>query len=400
MPGTITHNYILFKALQDYTPADNSPISLVKKSNDQMYEYGCQNQHERYVSDDACLLASCAYLGCCGPDLWYIEHGTPVAAFLADLQHYNRTGLYMIWCLQKVKLVHRAGVMTARFGQADLRLFAYCLGHICHIATDICGHPYVNSIVGAYPDNPRVYNAGPGWLPRVATVPPLSVKNIWKFHNVLEHHQDSYIWHKRFIKDEKFAEDWANVNMAMGAAHFYRDQVPAERFLVTNCTTYYNLPQQFPPSVEEDRYSFFTGDKFLLNAQSYLLLTLPGPDMVNTRPLLIQGGQDGPDGLFDQYVTDAISQTKVFWGEVDDYLNGDQERYDDSLVDDKPFFPQLRKHWNLDTGLYPEAREDVPAHSWLSGPDQNEDLETRLCVAGRLSLRSVFSDPKNDLDGR
>jgi hypothetical protein len=150
--------------------------------------------------------------------------------------------------------------------------------------------------------------------------------------------------------------------------------------------------------VEADRYDFFTSSFFIgVNAHAYLTSTLPSLDMVINSPLLIQGGGWG---LVDQYVTYAICQTKVFWGEEDDYLNGDQGRYNDSLVDDKPFFPRLRKHWNLDTGLYPEAREDVPAHSWLSGPDQNENLETRLCVAGQLSLNSVFSDPKNDLDGR
>jgi len=86
------------------------------------------------VTDAAGLgSASQAFFQLFVPDL---HHNRPEKDwYWFDMLHYRRTGLF-------AKGMVRAGQLTPR-----QRAFAY--GYLSHVAADVVGHPYVNSIVGA-----------------------------------------------------------------------------------------------------------------------------------------------------------------------------------------------------------------------------------------------------------
>jgi hypothetical protein len=376
MPGTTTHNYILYKALTTY--AANSPIvSSVKKSNELVTKYAKKKDYKKYRSDDICVTAGCCYLGCFGPDLFYVEFGE-TGKFIADLMHYNKAGLFMIWCLRQVKQCLPAAV--SGFRPDLLHLFAYCMGHICHIAADIIVHPYVNSIVGAYPDNPEAFENARGSLKN----------NIWKFHNILEHYQDSYVLHNLFFEIEGFGQDWETVNIARAAANYYMKKSNRnERFLMKNCKEFYKFTHKYKDVVEEDKYRFFENSNWLLDFEAYYNQTIPSKKTMENAQILVQGWKYG---LFDQYIAWAVAQTHIFWAEIEYYLASHQNSYDDNeLTEDKVMFPQLRRHWNLDCGMSPEA--DSSTRSWAV--PQKKD--TTLNIAGTLRYKSVHSAKRPDV---
>lgn len=412
MPGTVTHNYILYKALQSYSPR-STLMKMVKASHAEVLTHARKPQgwsstisaplsfmeeikrplvwptmpSTHYDKDPLCLPAGCAYLGACGPDLFYLEFG-PDGTFIADLMHYNKTSLFMIWCLRQVKKVLDA--VEAGKELELLNLFAYCLGHISHIAADIITHPYVNSIVGAYADNEKAFEGA-----RFAS----TGKNAWRFHNILEQYQDAYILYRRFFGMEKFHSHWRSVHVASAAAtHYMNKKHRSKWFLVRNAQGFYQFTKVFSPSVELNKYCCFLDINDITNLNSYFEAVMPTRDMMEACPRLVQGGIYGPDGqlqhpgLFDKYLDDSIAQTHKFWAEVENYLAAPQQDYADlRLTPDKKSFPTLRRHWNLDTGMAPLA--DNKSLSW-NLPEQDN---VRLCIAGGLSFESVHTKPKEDV---
>jgi hypothetical protein len=385
MPGLLTHHYILYKTLDTYT--STSPLfNRILESNKKVTEHARKNEHKRYDTDEACALAGAAYVGSCGPDLFYLEFPGN-GQFIADLMHYNKPSLFMIWCLRNIKKSLKALEKDLR---SDLLMqLAYLLGHISHIGADITIHPYVNSIVQAYPDNPDVFKDSRGMNPKI----------MWKFHNLLEQYQDAYILHRRFIGLEKFGKDWENVNVARAAGLYY--QKPAhtsEWFLLKNAKDFYKFTRTHASTLERDKYRFFTDDNWVIDVGNYYTGTMPSKDMMEKCPQLVQGGtyeKDGAlqkPGLFDQYLTEAINRTISFWKEVEVYLAAPQTNFTDpQLAPEKKCFPTLRKHWNLDTGLALWA--DAATRDWMIPSEKN----ARLRIAGMLGYRTGHNNTKGDV---
>jgi hypothetical protein len=101
-------------------------------------------------------------LGAVSPDYPYLAVRDDGAAPWADLMHYERTGE-----------MSRAGIDSVRAleGTARARAFAWLLGYIAHVSTDVTIHPVVELKVGPYAQNKMA-------------------------HRVCEMHQDVYIWQR------------------------------------------------------------------------------------------------------------------------------------------------------------------------------------------------------------
>ncbi|MDI1442496.1 zinc dependent phospholipase C family protein [Polyangium sp. 6x1] len=384
MPGLTTHTYVLYKALESFV--GSSPLfSQIQSSNAKAVEHARRNDHGRYTKDDACRFAGASYLGSCGPDLFYLED-TNKGQFIADLMHYNKPSLYMLWCLRDIKKSYAAVVGGKR---PDLLMqFAYCIGHISHIAADITVHPYVNSIVRAYPDNEKLFEDARG----------VNTKNIWRFHNTLEQYQDSYVLHKRFVGLEKFGQDWENVNIAVAASSYYLNSAHAnEWFLLRNARGFYQFERNYSTNLEKWKYQFFTNGNWLIDVKNYYNGTMPSAKTMNDCPQLVQGGSYDKGGalrskgLFDVYLDEAITRTHALWMEVDTYMRAEQRDFGDpQLTPEKKICPMLRRHWNLDTGLAIWA--DASTTEWVP-----QNGSHRLKVAGTLGYSTVHSGRKSDI---
>jgi len=386
MPGLASHTYILFKALLEYHSA--SPLfKRIKESHDQIRRYATQNKPGEYLSDEKCILSSFAYIGCCGPDLFYLEQGS-LGKFIADLMHYNKTGLYMIWCLRECK--KQADQMVRGFSEDKLRMLSYCLGHISHIAADINVHPFVNTIVQAYPDNPSDF---------FKNARGVYAGKIWKFHNILEQYQDAYVLNQLFFDHEGFGRRWETVNMAMAAANLYLQKANKNRwFLLNNCKQFYRFKKSYSQDLEQSKYEFFTNKKWYINPGNYYNVTIPNRKMMQACPQLVQGGHFDKDGrllkpgLFDEYLRNAIDTTKILWKEVDAYLAAPQKDLANvELKPDKKYFPILRRHWNLDTGLAIGSRATT-AKKNVTGKE-----DTNLYRTGDILFQSIHIATKGDM---
>lgn len=389
MPGFFTHSYILHEALRTYAPR-NEVFKSVCRSHDIACAYGKAGKWKQYDKDIDCVKAGCAYLGASGPDLFYLETiavkgkaERKLGAFVADLMHYNKTGLFVIWNLRQLK-PDMEWFPVVEVSELCNRV-AYCIGHISHIAADICVHPYVNSMVAAYPDNPVCFrNAQTMGLEGV----------MWRFHNVMEHYQDVYVLNKLFYGDRKFAAGFENVNIARAAATwFLDDQHVGSRFLVKKAKEFYGFTKAFEPTVERDKYRFFLSTNALMDLKKYHNDTLPKVATVQACNTLVQGTTGAGRGLLERYLREAVATTHAMWREVEAYLEAPQSSYDDpQLTEDKQHFPLLRRHWNLDCGVAPGV--DPGSESW-SLPNL---AETRLHVAGTLTLNSVHRPDWPDLN--
>lgn len=390
MPGLITHHYILKRALGGF-PSTVPAMHKVHTSHNAVLDHATKSKdgYKQYVADAACLPASCAYMGSCGPDMFYLEFGQK-GAFIADLMHYNRTGLYTIHLLRQVK--QHINKVNAGLRNDLLHLLAYAMGHVSHIAADITIHPYVNSIVAAYADNPpdtfqdnnRLY-----------------FKNLWKFHNILEHYQDAYVLHRLFYGLSGFQRDWEYVNIATGAAeHFKKDANKGYWFLTRNAKQFYGftIALDADDGFERDKYNFFTSTNWIIDVNSYYQSTIPTFDTMNRCPRLVQGGTFNSSGsyltrgLFDQYLEHAAAQTRTFWSEIEAYLLADQTDFQDPDYSvEKQYCKTLRRHWNLDCGLAPGAVRSPTSWPIPNVPD------TRMYLSGRLRFQSAVRVQMGDL---
>jgi hypothetical protein len=393
MAGTTAHNYILYQALSTYAAATPA-LHAVQQSHAKAYAYAKKNEHLKYRTDTECYPAGAAYIGACGPDLFYLEFGA-TGKFIADLLHYNKTGLFMIWCLRELKKLGIADYDPEdEFRKEGLLMqFAYCLGHISHIAADIVIHPYVNSIVRAYPvpDNQEVFKNARGMLP----------KAIWKFHNILEHYQDAYVLHKRFQGMHKFGAHWQNANLAQaGSSYYLKKENKSDWFLLKNVKAFYRFLKVYDDTLEQDKYNFFLGKNYFINLDAYYDTTIPSQQMMESMNVLVQGGtydQSGAlqtYGLFDHYLDWAVARTQAFWAEAEAYLAAPQNDFSDpELKEDKAYFPSLRRHWNLDCGLYP-AISDTAFSMQIQGKEAEETL---LHIPGALEFRSSHGAERADV---
>lgn len=327
MPGSTTHSYILYRALRAIEAGPSSPLfSAIVASHNLAVAHARRNDAKSLGKDAGAALAGCAYLGSCGPDLFYLENGAE-AAFIADLLHYNRSGPFVIWWLRNLRAEFTT-MMHPTLGLNLFRQFAYCLGHISHIAADITAHPYVNSIVGAYPENLPVFKNARGMLPT----------KMWKFHNILEHYQDSYVLYRRFQGEERFGKDTDCVNLALPAAKLIHEGKLDPLGLVEATRQFYRYGIDLS-KIEPYKYACFAnknptvrgGYYSWVNIDGYYSDVIPNDAMMTRVPRLVQGGTFAKDGrlaspgLFDRYLDEAVDLTVRMWREAAGFLSAEKE---------------------------------------------------------------------------
>lgn len=386
MPGFTTHTYICYRALQTLKDTDSfQPFAEIAKSQAKALVHSKANKPADLAKDTNAVLAGCAYIGSCGPDLFYIEFSKE-GDFLADTLHYNRSGPFIVRWLTNL----RAKATSLRSGlQSSLeRQLAYCLGHISHIAADITIHPYVNSIVGAYPENAVIFKNARGLLPAKK----------WKFHNILEHYQDAYILHEKFIGTEGFGADAGCTNLGSPAGTFLRTQTDRNEWIgfVPHTKNFYRYTTTI--DIEKYKYDFFANENYFVNVKGYYSDVIPDKSMMLAVPKLVQGNIHGAGpGVFDQYVEDAIALTLRIWDEVRAYLEidaGVQPAFPDQLhrlsSAELRAFPILGQHWNLDCGLAPKAAGGGRSEAITSSADSS------LAMGGVLELFSAAPSSRDD----
>jgi hypothetical protein len=385
VPGFTTHTYICYRALQETLSDSDSygPFARIASSHALALSHAKSNDPKGLTDDAEAVLAGCAYIGACGPDLFYIEYSKE-GEFVADLLHYNRTGPFIVRWLTDL----RQRVRSLKSGLAPPleRQLAYCLGHISHIAADITIHPYVNSIVGAYPENGKNFENARGIL----------TENKWKFHNILEHYQDAYILHHRFIDQEGLGPDEACVNLGAPAGHWLRRQTDRTEWLgfVARTRSFYRYATNL--DIEKYKYDFFANENTFVNVSGYYSDVIPDRATAAGVPVLTQGQTASGAGLFDEYVEDAVALTKQMWREVKAYLD-----IPAALQPDCPephrlssrelkAFPLLGQHWNLDCGMAPRVTGGGRSDSFATAPQRS------LAVAGGLELFTAASHSRED----
>lgn len=417
MPGLTTHTYILYRALCAFERTAPSMFQPIVASHRRAITLAQNHDASALAEDEESILQGCAYIGCCGPDLFYLELGSE-GVFLADLLHYNRSGPFIVRWLCELR---ENAVYLAKGKPQYIRQLAYCLGHISHIAADIVIHPFVNSIVGAYPENAKKYVDARG------SAPPL-----WKFHNKLEHYQDAYVLHQHFISDEKFCKgshfgDLNCVNLALPAAlrlyqpdgtHFLQQGWRAASNLVGKWTgkgskaplpplglveqtrSFYGYANDLS-SLENAKYGFFAdvamSGNYTVNVSHYYEKTLPDERMMNGAFHLVQ------PKLFDSYIDKAVALTLEMWREAAAFLgDGTTAKSPDFAApatgqmarlsgDELKKFDKLSRHWNLDCGLAPRMAAGSGTQAVPDTPD------TWLHVPGQLVFRSVHRSAMDDV---
>lgn len=385
MPGFTTHTYICYRALLALENHSYLPFARIAKSHKTGLVHSKANDAKKLFAEANAVLAGCAYIGCCGPDLFYIEYEKE-GDFIADLLHYNRSGLFIVRWLTDLRTF--AGSIRSGLNPLRERQLAYCLGHISHIAADITIHPYVNSIVGAYPENQPVFKNARGMLP----------KKKWKFHNILEHYQDAYILHDRFIGEEGIGSDPGCANLGAPAAVYLRDQSPAMWLgFVERTKAFYRYTATL--DIEKYKYDFFANENTFVNVSGYYSDVIPDEAMMRKVPKLTQGSSPPGTGLFDQYVADAVALTLRMWGEVSALFeqgakaptfDSDGQRHRLSK-EELAAFPLLGQHWNLDCGLAPSVSANGSSHSVAGAAD------SALSVAGTIELMSAAGANRADI---
>jgi hypothetical protein len=431
MPGLTTHTYILYKTLRSFEGAPPPLLAPIVHSHLKALEHACNNDSGALASDAEAVLQGCAYIGACGPDLFYLEMPPAKGAFLADLLHYNRTGPFIIRWLYDGLAGQAPKLLSNPLLQ---RRLAYCLGHISHIAADIVLHPFVNSIVGAYPKNAAKYFDARG------------VKPMWKFHNKLEHYQDAYVLHRHFIDEHKFCAgnhfgpndkitdvnyhgtaDLACLNLALPAAlRFYKpdgvhfmqsgwraardfvkqhayDETPSAPLpwlgLVRQTRAFYAYAEDLI-DIENDKYGFFAdvamSGNYMVNVSHYYDTTIPQKKTMEDCPHLVQAP------LLDAYIDKAVAVARQMWTEVVSFF-GDCSRAQGAEIPqtagqmarlsarELAAFEKLGRHWNLDCGLFPSIATSGGSRDVPGTPD------TKLHVAGQIVLKSIHAAPINDV---
>jgi hypothetical protein len=204
------------------------------------------------------------------------------------------------------------------------------------------------------------------------------------FHNILEQFQDAYVLHNYFFDSEKHKEI-AMFNLASPASLHFRE-TKDEWFLVKEAQKFYGFSNEYKNGFEKDKYGFFIDRNYFIKIRNYYNLSLPTREKMENCPRLVQGGKKGKkDGLLDLYIEKAVQQTLKFWREIDNYLMSPLKE-NAPLSEVKKYFPELKKHWNLDTGIAPTISS---FSKMFDAPFDAPEKDTKVSVMGELKFTSA-----------
>jgi hypothetical protein len=436
MPHAITHEYIAAHALQEFNPSGSSSSSgtpnkyinalqSIKDSNETLLGYARDGQRESYRTDNKCTYASLTYLGSFGPDFFYIPRPGGNEDFIrenktiADIGHYNKSGPFMIWALMnlKKKMNDQNPIKSEQ-----VRELAYWMGYMSHIAVDSVLHPYVNSIVQAYPTLRGIFSPS-----GVVSISASVAGQNFMFHFVLETYMDAYLLYNRVCRDVLFDNfgpsefNFANercANLAFGCLNLLgrNHEVNPDFFSVTkrfidffnlshttrhsentNGTFRYNYARGL--EFENEVFNYFnneTGD--LREFENFLIDALPERGQLEeahinnlVRPV-----------TFLRYCEIAKNFTLRMWRDVRKYLlegpvcsgSSDPAVIADDIYKAKEYFTELKYHWNLDTGIGSNALKMSGDNAITVHPKDrdNKEFKRKLLILLDFEYKSCIQN--------
>ena len=379
MAGTLTHYWVFRRAIAtlasgSYTGIIGDIASGEKEMDAQLRRdeaswqssMGSPYLYSDY-SGDLCVRASYGYLGSAGPDVFLPPDdvcdglssalgGKIDGEGYSSLMHYNKTGGFLIWFVDRIKKSLRK-VKSVEQIQRYRNHYAYILGHISHMAADVVIHPFVNTLAAAYYKNkPTQFENSEGY----------TEKDAWKIHHKVEHYQDSYVRAKHFEDELKFPHDWEVINFPKTAASNvcgYTKETECGKkkpFLVRMLENYYkwidlslyvdSLPQE---ELRKMEYFKDCNPCALFSYRNYYINVIPSrAKMEKHKARLVQ-----PE-TFERFVDRAVDLAVRMMTEAIDYFPEDHDHKNTTRQDRKDLyaqkrdaFPLLSRNWNLDCGI-------------------------------------------------
>jgi len=268
---------------------------------------------------------SSAFLGSTGPDIFYIGAGQK---HISDFHHYKNAGFF-------VKNLYEQSGGKKSYGAA------LSLGFLCHMATDLVIHPFVNSLVGKYQEHIVTRIEIPG-SPIPGGSPTLSQDFV--AHNMVEFAQDYYVHTHIFKNNSTFK---AHKSIFTYGIKPIRNELTDLLYITIQKTyglnvtkseineilgvfmNYNNLGSGSGNKIQniEDHVDYVLDDEYK-NYQIFL-----------QHQKEISGILDNENSTFMKLVDKAVEVTELM---VADMLSGN---WDD-----------ITRPWNLDTGLYTEPK--------------------------------------------
>ncbi|MCP4137321.1 MAG: zinc dependent phospholipase C family protein [bacterium] len=452
MPHSITHMYVVANSFDKFNTAglgsDKYAAAITKffDSNKKLHKYAQKGETSKYRSDKKCTMAGLVYLGSFGPDFFYIPRPVKNEAVkkqnstIADIGHYNKTGSLVVWALMNLKkrMENQDPII-----QENLYELAYWMGYMSHIAVDSVLHPFINSIVGAYPILRELFS-----MPGVTSdYLANEVGQSLKFHYVLETYLDAFLLYHKMSKKVLYSEYGPSkykfdgdqsVNMAnAGATILLRNSNSSpnpSRFSVTRrFIDFYNFQKATNFSKNSDgtfTYPYSRGLKQEKEVNNYFNdVSGPGNEkyvqfenfIIDSLPERGQLKKDHikrlvhPETFFN-YCEKAKKMTLDMWKETIAYLqnpifcrttNKPIEIAED-LYKAKEFFPILGQHWNLDTGFKAEVtpktdkKKDLftekfhPKFETGTTPKKESELYRKLLIVFGLRYVSCIDKKMKD----
>jgi len=326
MAGTLAHFEVMRRYLStyegvtlngDYTFKIEDLEDRIIAPEWPLFRKDVESEWSLYRKETEKDIYSIAILGSTGPDLFYMPailsklHIFYNYSVFSDYMHYKNAGLFVKNLYETRK--------EEKNEKLKKNIEYLCKGFLSHMATDLVYHPFVNSFVGKYKEHiiTEVDVPGASFL----------VDGNFAAHNMIEMAQDYYI----------LTELWKGTDLNIGhnmiLTNRIKDHIPSlARSLFTAIENTYDVKSDF---ISIQNYLTY----FVANAQGSTFEEYPDTvldDKFNYQPAIehIMGGAS-----IEFFLEKSMELTKLM---IDKMIEGDWE--------------DILKPWNLDTGLYTEAK--------------------------------------------
>ena len=375
MAGMLTHFWVFHEAIKKF--GWTGRIGRIRNSEQVLWDQQKRDIRRPYYYKNYypknCCLASYGYLGAAGPDLFLVPDdaadagGTGVidGELLSSLMHYNKTGGFMIWYVDKLRRKMARTKSTAEFEKLSYH-YAYALGHISHIATDVVIHPLVNTMAASYYRNEAKQFENSLGSNQI---------NAWKLHHKVEHYQDAYVRANFFEGKEGRPHEWRMLDFPQTAAWHVAGAWgygKKRAFQVNAIETFYQFMDDslygITASQEIGKMGFFTDVSPLSNVsfRNYYINCIPDAAMMRADQDKIVMPR-----TFDWHVKRAVDLAVAMMKEADTYdpaafkgKNATAQDERDLYAQKRDQFPLLHRNWNLDGGIGYEFHPSWQTHTF------------------------------------
>jgi len=306
MAGTLTHFYVMKKYFDTY---GNNPIKFLKKES---------IKNSNYTEQE--IFNSLAFLGSTGPDLFYM---TTTNEYIADFHHYKNPGLFAKHLYEQTSVLSTKDKIYAKH---------LANGFLCHIATDLVIHPFVNSLVGKYQEHIITKVKIPGdSIITPNDIQKMTLSQRMQAHNIVEFAQDRHVL-KRIFKQAK------NAHSVIFTYPIEKIKVELNNILNTAIASTYG--KRISGQNIQGVIDFYSNSNYAFGANIEDHLDYVLDDEYKHFELFL-GHKNGPKTTFDTLIDKAVNLT------LELITMAEAGIWDDII---KPL--------NLDTGLYTETKID------------------------------------------